>query len=63
MQEFSSKRELIRMDHGGVIDAEKSQGHNFEGGRFSALLSLEEAEDIDAYFLNEVCLVITSVCR
>ncbi|XP_010671621.2 uncharacterized protein LOC104888369 isoform X1 [Beta vulgaris subsp. vulgaris] len=56
VQEFSSKRELIRMDHGGVIDAEKSQGHNFEGGRFSALLSLEEAEDIDAYFLNEANL-------
>lgn len=63
MQQLPSKSQLIKMDSGLEIDVEELQGQILEGGRFSALINLKEAEEIDAYFLDEVCLVINSVSR
>ncbi|KNA17792.1 hypothetical protein SOVF_076890 [Spinacia oleracea] len=53
VQQLPSKSQLIKMDSGLEIDVEELQGQILEGGRFSALINLKEAEEIDAYFLDE----------
>ncbi|XP_021765023.1 uncharacterized protein LOC110729585 [Chenopodium quinoa] len=56
LTQFTSKNQLIEVDSGVAISKEQLQpfqGQILDGGRFSALMNLEEAEDIDAYFLDE----------
>lgn len=52
MEQLPSKNQLLK-DSEVEVDVE-------EGGRFSALIYLKEAEDIDSYFLDEVCITL---CR
>lgn len=63
VQQIPYQSQLIKMDSGVAIDAEKLQGQVLEGGRFSALINLEEAEDIDAYFLDEANLASNDSSR
>lgn len=62
MQQLPSKNQFLKKDSEVAVDIEKFQGQILEGGRFSALINLEEAEDIDASFLDEVCWANISVC-
>lgn len=48
MQHLPSKNQLLKKDSKLAVEAEKFQGK--VGGRFSALINLEEAEVLD-----EVC--------
>lgn len=57
-----SKSQSIHDNSGVVVvNIEELQVKKLEGGQSSALINLEETEDIDAYFPDEVCFLITLV--
>lgn len=63
MQQLPSNTQLLKKDFEVEVDVKKFDGQIMEGGRFSSLINLKEAEDIDSYFLDEVYCAITFLCR